>query len=48
MTKQEAIDKLPKLMKIYKDDLKLLQENLELLNRLHQGLEEVIEKAIQK
>lgn len=48
MTKQEAIDKLPILMKMYKDDLRLLQENLELLNRLHQGLEEVIAKAIQK
>lgn len=47
MTKQEAIDKLPKLMEMYKDDLRLLQENLELLNRLHQGLE-VIVKAIQK
>ena len=48
MTKQGAIDKLPILMKMYKDDLRLLQENLELLNRLHQGLEEVIAKAIQK
>lgn len=48
MTKQEAIEKLSQILKMCKDDIKLLQENLELLNRLHQGIEEVIEKAIQK
>lgn len=47
MTKQEAIEKLPQILKMCKDDIKLLQENLELLNELHKGLE-VIAKAIIK
>lgn len=47
MTKQEAINKLPELMELYKRNIKILQDNLELLNRLHQGLE-AIDKAIQK
>lgn len=47
MTKQEAIAKLPELMALYKHNIQLLQENLELLNKLHQGLEVII-KDIQK
>ena len=47
MTKQEAINKLPELMELYKRNIKLLQENLELLDKLHQSLEAIV-KAIQK
>lgn len=47
MTQQEAIAKLPELMALYKHNIQLLQENLELLNRLHQGLEAIV-NAIQK
>lgn len=47
MTKQETIDKLPKLMEMYKRNIKLLQENLELLDKLHQSLEAIV-KTIQK
>lgn len=46
MTKQEAIDKLPQIPEMYKDDIKLLQENLELLSNLHQGLEEIVKVII--
>ena len=47
MTKQEAIDKLPMIMGMYKRNITRLQENLELLDKLHQSLEAIV-KAIQK